>query len=63
MIITGKPYKIFYIGAILKCLTLKDAKLILNEIDDGLCQNHFGGGFLAQKVAFIGILSKRFPRN
>ena len=59
-VINDKLYKVPYskhqslIDLMLRCLGPKEAELVLREIHEGECGNHFGGRSLAHKILSQG---------
>ena len=47
-------YRKSFTGPYLRCLNSKDARRLLEEIHDGVCDNHSGGRSLAHKALTAG---------
>ncbi|XP_031106323.1 uncharacterized protein LOC116010971 [Ipomoea triloba] len=53
-LIDGKLYKRSYGGPLLRCLTSDEAKIVIEEVHDGICSAHQGPRTLAQKIVLLG---------
>ncbi|XP_031096938.1 uncharacterized protein LOC116001189 [Ipomoea triloba] len=53
-LIDGKLYKRSYGGPLLRCLTNDEAKIVIEEVHEGICSAHQGPRTLAQKIILLG---------
>ena len=51
--LNGKLYKRSYLGPSNKCVTPEEGNIILKEIHEGLCSNHYDSRALARKVLLL----------
>ncbi|XP_031090852.1 uncharacterized protein LOC115995842 [Ipomoea triloba] len=53
-LVDDRLYKRSYGGPLLRCLTSDEAKVVMEEVHEGICSAHQGPRTLAQKIILMG---------
>ncbi|KAA3477201.1 rve domain-containing protein/RVT_3 domain-containing protein [Gossypium australe] len=59
----GVLYKKGFSHLLLRCLTLSEAKYVMREIHEGICDDHLGGRLVTQKVFKQGYYWPTFQKD